>query len=294
MLLQILEERRKKHPLDVRDLLKKVAKSPFWLRPAEPKRKPLIIDKLCLMELGLNEFQAEILLALWEAGGQLPIWGDGVMDLCHELKLTSSTIRKHVKGMEELGFVRVVFDGKNEVVTAKSPEETYRIVREVLDARFQILSELFKLKQKEFEEKTHKQIIPETYELTAKARKSMKELKAKRRIVCGFVVGKIENEGRKIIVEDFIPIKTRSGSKIHFDPVWKDYHRVKKELIAGKKWIIGEFHTHPDGNLKLHEKDLEKMKMLCRGIWWIIGEDSACYFFSKRNNRLKLVRIPER
>jgi DNA-binding MarR family transcriptional regulator/proteasome lid subunit RPN8/RPN11 len=295
MLLEILEEKRKKNPLNVKELLRKVAKSPLWLQPAEPKRRPLIIDKLCLMELGLSEIQTEILLALWEAGGQLPIWGDGTADLCHELKMTSPTIKKHVKGLEELGFVKVIFDGKSEVVIASSPKETYKIIEETLNTRFQILLELFRLKQEEFEERArlHKEFIPKKYKLTTKVRRSLDELKKERRIVCGFVVGKIENEGQNIIVEDFVPIKTKSGPKIHFDPVWKDYHRVKKELIANKKWIIGEFHTHPDGNLELHPKDLEKMKMLCRGMWWVIGEESACYLFTKENNELKLIEIRE-
>lgn len=295
MLLEILEEKREKHPLRLRGSLKRVAKLPFWLQPAEPKKRPMIIDKLCLMELGLNETQVEILLALWEAGGKLPIWGEGTKDLCHELNTTSRTIIKHLRRLKELGFVKVSFTGRKDIVTAKSPKKVFDIVEKSLNARFQILSELFKLKQKEFEEKvrSYKEIIPKNYNLSSKAKKNLKELKKSKRIVCGFVTGKIENKGMNIKVKNFIPIKTRSGPKIHYDPVWKDYHKVKKELIKDKQWLIGEFHTHVDGSSKPHERDLEKMKLLSRGIWWILGEKTVCYFFNKtHNNKLNLIEIP--
>jgi len=295
MLLEILEEKRKKNPLHLKRLLKKVVKLPFWLQPVEPKRRPLILDKVCLMELGFSEIQAEILLALWEAGGKLPVWEEGTEDLCHELRITSSTIRKHLKKLMELGLVKINFNGKSEIVAVIPPKELYKLVKETIHARLQIMSKLFELKQKEFEEKgrNHKEIIPKGYKLSEKAKKDIMELKKSKKIICGFVVGKIENKGKNIIVEGFIPIETRSGPKIHFNPVWKDYHKVKKKLIKDKKWILGEFHTHPHDNSELHKKDFEKMKMLGRGIWWIIGKETICYFFSKENDKLKFTKICE-
>jgi len=294
MFLETLEEKRKKSPLNIRRLLKKVAKSPFWLQPAEPKKRPLVIDKQCLMELGLNEIQSEILLALWEARGQLPIWGEGEEDLCHELNTTSAILRKNINALEDLGLVRIRFNGKMELVIARPPKEVFEIVEEALYARLQILSELFKLKQKELEEKSNKrnEIVPRAYKLSFKARASIKELKKCQKIVCGFVIGRIENNGENLVVENFIPVQTRSGPTLHFNPVWKDYHRIKKELIKNNKWILGEFHIHIDGDAKLHERDLEKMKMLSRGIWWILGEENICYFFSKNNDKLNLTKIP--
>jgi len=293
MLLEVLEEKRRKNPLSIKRLLKIIGKSPVWIQPAEPKKRPIIIDKLCLMELGLTETQAEILLVLWEAGGKLPIWGNGENDLCHELGTTSSTIRKHLKKLEELKFIKVNYDGKKQIVKVKSPREISGIIEKSLNARFKILLKLFEIKQKEFEENKQEEILPKKYNLSLTAKKDLKELEKSEKIVCGFVTGRIKDNGKIIVVEKFIPIKTRSGPKIHFNPMWKDYHRVKKELIANKKWIIGEFHTHPDGSLKLHEKDLEKMNMLCRGMWWIIGKGTICYFFNKKDNNLEILKIPK-
>ncbi|MEM2146645.1 MAG: hypothetical protein QW279_14885 [Candidatus Jordarchaeaceae archaeon] len=164
----------------------------------------------------------------------------------------------------------------------------------MLHARLQILSKLFQLKQKEIDEKSKRrnEAIPKTFRLSPKAKEEMEALKKYGKIVCGFVTGRIENSGRDIVVESFVPIRTKSGPKIHFNPVWKDYHKVKNELMKGKKWIIGEFHTHIDGNSKLLEKDFEKLKMLSRGVWWIIGEEIACYFFSKDDEKLNLTKIP--
>lgn len=296
MHLEILEEKRNKSPPDFIQLLDIVSQYPFWIKPALPKKRPIIIDKICLMELGLTELQAEILLTLWEIGDKLPIWGEGIKDLCHELNTTSATIKRHLIKLIDLGFVNVNYDGNFEIVGVKSPDVIFKIISKSLNSRFQIISEFFKLKQKEFDQKSNLniEIIPESYTITSEAKKSIERLNKLNKIVCGFVIGNIKNKGKDIIIENFISIKTRSGPKIHFNPMWKDYHRVKNDLIKSKKWIIGEFHTHTDNSINLHKKDKEKMKMLSRGIWWILNEEVNCYYFRKNNNRLKLIEIPNK
>jgi len=87
------------------------------------------------------------------------------------------------------------------------------------------------------------------------------------KIVCGFLVGK--REENKIIVEEHYVLPTLSGPKIHFKPNWSAYQSTANIIHEQRKTIVGEFHTHPDGNENLNINDRKILRKLGGGFWII-------------------------
>lgn len=79
------------------------------------------------------------------------------------------------------------------------------------------------------------------------------------RIICGLLSGRRESE--TLIVEEFYPIPTRYGPKIHFKPDWTAYRDVKNRIYEAKKDVVGEFHTHSDGTEELNINDRKILKV---------------------------------
>jgi proteasome lid subunit RPN8/RPN11 len=67
-------------------------------------------------------------------------------------------------------------------------------------------------------------------------------------IICGFLVGERDDKNKIILVTDAREIKTRRDTRIHFQPVFSDFRQVADEIHKEGKSIVGEFHTHPEGN----------------------------------------------
>jgi proteasome lid subunit RPN8/RPN11 len=81
------------------------------------------------------------------------------------------------------------------------------------------------------------------------------------RIICGFILGYKDNDC--FFIDGFHLFPAYVGPKIHFKPIWKGYYDAKEYITKFMhKEIIGEFHTHPDGNKELTDKDKQILKWL--------------------------------
>ena len=111
------------------------------------------------------------------------------------------------------------------------------------------------------------------------------------RIVCGFLVGKIE--GDMIYVNEVREVKTRCGPRIHFQPVFKYFRQVSEEIDREGKKIVGEFHTHPSGKTEPTRRDRVIMKWLKNGFWIIATENEILPItFKFEEFRKRINRIP--
>ncbi|MCK4442967.1 MAG: hypothetical protein KAW09_00375, partial [Thermoplasmata archaeon] len=255
-----------------------------------------------LMELGLSEIQTELMLTLWEAGGKLAIWGGEETNLVHELGITSSTIKRHSRELARLGFVRFLTQEKQYIIS-ESPKRISEVVNRSLEARMRAFQQYFLAKEGEYQEnrtKAHRHgvncldFIPTSFAMLKTAEKEARTLadfrnrRGKTKTVCGFVTGESTSRNR-VKVRDFVGVGTKSGPKVHFIPIWKDFHAVKKRLISEGRLILGEFHTHPDGNPRLHEEDLRKIGHLQWGMWFIItAKHVKCYRFYTKEGELRI------
>lgn len=76
------------------------------IRKVNPKR-PSTPDKKLLMLTGLSEDISDVLLTAWLKGGEIEAWGDGdEFDLCHELDIPSTTIRKYADFLVSSGIAK--------------------------------------------------------------------------------------------------------------------------------------------------------------------------------------------
>ena len=109
-----------------------------------------------------------------------------------------------------------------------------------------------------------------------KTNEALKKLASKYsfRIVCGLLVGRTENN--RVLVDDFRILPCATGPKIHFKPRMKEYRKTKEYIRKdlGKE-IIGEFHTHPNGNEHLVERDKQIMKWIPGGLMFVVTPDNV-------------------
>jgi proteasome lid subunit RPN8/RPN11 len=303
MLLEKLRDERESRKRKTLPLIPKIAlEHPFCLTVAKPTRPVVPPDKVFLMEMGLDEIESEILLVLWEYGGKLAIWGRGDKpDLCHELDLTSATIRRHALKLSDVGIVKNSYSKREEYVVAISPKILKRRFDAVIKARLSVIDRFLGIRDAEYE-KTRAILQkngsggiafrPKGFKIEKAKLADVLKLADSQRITCGFVTGRINSKEITLDIHDFVPVETKSGKKIHFNPVWKNYHSVKKTLLKEKKQIVGEFHTHPNGRIELAQQDLRKQAMLRRGLWFIVTpEKIQGYAFSKEGEELHVEEI---
>ena len=93
------------------------------------------------------------------------------------------------------------------------------------------------------------------------------------RIVCGFLVGKKDEEA--VSVEEVYDLRTKSDFMIHFQPVFSEFRRVSGELEKRGRKIVGEFHTHPTGGPEPTKRDRTIMSRVKFGFWIIATENSV-------------------
>lgn len=242
------------------------------------------------MFLGFDEVQTDVLLVLWEAGGELPLWGDGtVTDLCHELDLTSSTIRHSIKPLEAAQIVKI--SSKDRALWAKSlsPIE----LRDRIAVSFQetrdFICEFLQEKALEFDEN---EIIRLPHLETAVIGKgllaNLRTLSKEKKVTFGLLGGK--RSGDELEITKFVRVGCRAGEKIHFMPNWEEFHRTKRSMLTSGETPLVEFHTHPSGRPLPATADVAKMKMLRLGCWAIGGSDDVRFyqFYHERKPRLKL------
>ena len=112
------------------------------------------------------------------------------------------------------------------------------------------------------------------------------------RIVCGLLSG--EKKLDAVIVEEFYPIPTRCGPKIHFKPSWDAYRDVKNRIHEIKKSFVGEFHTHPDGMEELNINDRKILRKLGGGFWVIVTLQRVVPWYFKHIDKSKDIceRVP--
>ena len=110
-------------------------------------------------------------------------------------------------------------------------------------------------------------------------------------IVCGFLVG--EKSDENIRITDVKEIKTRCNPKIHFQPVFTDFHRVANEIHEEGKAIIGEFHTHPEGSTEPTGRDMKIMRWMKTGFWIISSKDEvSAMLFNMEEFKTNIEEIP--
>jgi DNA-binding MarR family transcriptional regulator/proteasome lid subunit RPN8/RPN11 len=261
-----------------------------------PKFPPKVVDRVLLSVLGFNEIQTDSLLVLWEAGGELEIWGDGSQpDLCHELDLTSSTVRHHLKPLEAMGLVSIQAKNRAEWVKVVSPLQFGKRIVCSMRASARGLDSFFQVKQEEFKREKQREdkfFVPVSITVSQRLFDNLQSLATKRnKIVYGVVTAIIEDDGFSL--QSFHEVGCRSGEKTHFVPNWKQFHAIKRKLMEQNKSPIIEFHSHPSGSTEPTDKDLEKMKMLRRGYWVIAGKDNVIflYFYHKTKQSSKNPKI---
>jgi proteasome lid subunit RPN8/RPN11 len=112
-------------------------------------------------------------------------------------------------------------------------------------------------------------------------------------IVCGFLVGEIDNKNKIIHVADAKEIKTRCNPKIHFKPIFSDFYRVADEIHKEGKSIVGEFHTHPEANSNPTGRDMRIMGWMKTGFWMIVSRNSiSAMLFDAEELKINITEIP--
>lgn len=113
------------------------------------------------------------------------------------------------------------------------------------------------------------------------------------RIVSGFLVGERDDKNEIIQVIDVREVKTRCNPRIHFQPVFSDFRRVADEIHKEGKSIVGEFHTHPDGNVEPTGRDMKIMRWLKNGFWIIASKDRiSAMIFDVEEFKTNITKIP--
>ena len=281
---------------------KEAIKYPFELIVPAPRREPIFYDKIKLMELGLDDLKAEILLVLWAHKKPIPLRNSSaVTDLCDEIGMPFGEV---LKQLEELGRLELItWVSRNPpTVSPVPPKEVREKVGASLGARLESLKTFLDFKQREYEKMstfTHDKLFfhPVSKVLVdAEVKEKLIYLSLREKIVSGFLVGAIDFANRSLLVQDCFPVKTRSGDEVHFQPVWSDFNLRKRKLIESGLRILGEFHTHPDGDEKLKDYDYKVLQNLGTGFWMIVTKHNLIPFWyssvmmsgSKKVTRLRL------
>ncbi len=111
-------------------------------------------------------------------------------------------------------------------------------------------------------------------------------------IVCGFLVGERDNKNEVVRITDVREIKTRCNSRIHFQPVFTDFRRVADEIHKEGKSIVGEFHTHPNGNVEPTGRDMKIMRWLKTGFWIIASKDKiSAMIFDAEELKINIQKV---
>lgn len=269
-------------------------------RTSMPKLGPAILDRSLMMLLGFDEVQTDVMLVLWEAGGELPLWGDGtVTDLCHELDLTSSTIRHSLKQLEATKIVKVSSKNRALWVKAVSPRKLRDRIAVSFRETSSFVSEFLQKKALEFDEnKIIRLPHPETVIVGKEILGNLRTLSTEKKVSYGLLGGNWYNGQLKIT--KFVRVGCRAGEKIHLMPNWEEFHRTKRSMISSGEVPLVEFHTHPNGRPFPVSADVAKMKMLRLGFWAIGGNGDVRFyqFYHERKPGLKLavdeLRLDER
>ena len=112
-------------------------------------------------------------------------------------------------------------------------------------------------------------------------------------IVCGFLVGERDDKSKIIRVTDVREVKTRCNPRIHFQPDFSDFRRVADEIHKEGNSIIGEFHTHPEGNSNPTGRDMKIMRWMKTGFWIIVSKNSiTAMFFDAEELKINITKIP--
>jgi proteasome lid subunit RPN8/RPN11 len=112
-------------------------------------------------------------------------------------------------------------------------------------------------------------------------------------IICGFLVGDRDDKNKIILVTDAREIKTRCDTRIHFQPVFSDFRRVADEIHKEGKSIVGEFHTHPQGNSNPTGRDMKIMRWMKTGFWIIVSKNSiTAMLFDAEELKINIRKIP--
>jgi proteasome lid subunit RPN8/RPN11 len=265
----------------------------FAAKTDMPKFGPPIYDRALLMLLGFDEIQTDTLLVLWEAGGELPLWGDGTStDLCHELDMTSSSLRQHLKPLEAMRLVKLSSKGRALWVRALSPIETKDQIVGSFGKTSDAMSRFFEHKAREcrsIERSVPPPPRPSRAIVTKRVMATLQSLSKEQKTSYGILSGSWNN--KELLISDFFPVRCRSGMRIHFMPDWTEYHRTKRHMMSIEEAPMAEFHTHPDGKPTPAPRDIEKMKMLRLGCWAIgaSGDVSFYHFYHERSPKLRLV-----
>jgi proteasome lid subunit RPN8/RPN11 len=112
-------------------------------------------------------------------------------------------------------------------------------------------------------------------------------------IICGFLVGERDDKNKVIQVTDVREVKTRCNPRIHFQPVFSDFRRVADDIHKEGKSIVGEFHTHPEGNSNPTGRDMKIMRWLKTGFWIIVSKNSiSAMLFDVEELKINITKIP--
>jgi len=242
------------------------------------------------MLLGFDEVQTDVLLVLWEAGGELPLWGDGtVTDLCHELDLTSSTIKQSIKPLEVARIVRVTSRDRALWIRAISPRELGDRISESFQQTGDFISEFFHRKSIEFN-KSRPNRSPRLQQVLVNKTllEELRKLSDEKKVIYGLLGGRWSDQQQETTI--FYRVGCRSGPKIHLMPNWEEFHRTKRSMVSAGDAPLIEFHTHPGERATPAPADIAKMKMLRLGYWAIGGTDGVRFyqFYHERTPKLKL------
>ena len=112
-------------------------------------------------------------------------------------------------------------------------------------------------------------------------------------IICGFLVGERDDKNKILRVTDVREIKTRCNPRIHFQPLFSDFRRVADEIHKEGKSIVGEFHTHPEGNSNPTGRDMKIMRWMKTGFWIIVSKNSiTAMLFDAEELKINITKIP--
>jgi len=151
-ILRALELRRKKQvqggdypcPYSVESI-----RFPLQLVVPRPTKPPVFYDKIKLLELGLTDLEAEIVLVLWEYRQPMFIFNrHRDTDLLREICSPRSTIQRAVSRLEKIGLVTRV-DQVTGSLLATEPVEYSKVLEKTLTARINCVVSFLEFKQDE-------------------------------------------------------------------------------------------------------------------------------------------------
>ena len=71
------------------------------------------------------------------------------------------------------------------------------------------------------------------------------------------------------------------------------FSRVADEIHNEGKSIVGEFHTHPEGNSNPTGRDMKIMRWMKTGFWIIVSKNSiSAMLFDAEEFKINITKIP--